>query len=152
TQEPPVEKHPVPRPPVATPPVVGSAAADPGGSGRSGTASTGYNVPAPSGPGEPGVPSAGHDVPAPGTFSLRVIVRQSETREELPAGTFEVRLVSLDLESEGSNHDTDVGVRPPISSGDVSAASSPRAGGGGASGSGALRNGALPHAGGSDPG
>jgi len=39
--------------------------------------------------------------PAPGSMSLRFIVRKRETGEELPAGGFDVRLLSLDSVREG---------------------------------------------------
>lgn len=41
--------------------------------------------------------------PAPGTLSLRFIVRKKETKEELPAGSFEVRLLPLDAIREGGS-------------------------------------------------
>jgi len=49
--------------------------------------------------------------PVPGTFPLRFIVHERETRKELPAGSFEVRLLPLD----------------PIRSGDAGASSDPGA-------------------------
>jgi len=49
--------------------------------------------------------------PVPGTFPLRFIVHERETRRELPAGSFEVRLLPLD----------------PIRSGDAGAGSDPGA-------------------------
>lgn len=69
---------------IVTPPSAPSAA--PAATTREGSAAS---TPAASGP-------------APGTLSLRFIVRKKETKEELPAGSFEVRLLPLDAIREGA--------------------------------------------------
>lgn len=67
-------------------------------------------APAPSAPpGAAPVPAG----PAPGTLSLRFIVRKRETKDELPAGAFEVRLVPIDPIRDGSAAGGSPGASPP---------------------------------------
>src|SRR5205814_6122308 len=78
-----------------------AAAAPAGTAGDRASLSTGADDGSATNPTQGGPAAAAAAKPAPGTQSLRFIVRTKETGFELPAGTFEVRLLALDPIREG---------------------------------------------------